>query len=70
MEVGDCKPMGAEFHKFMDSSHQGLLARIADKKAIDDTLKADMVAAIKEFKKRFAATAKATANTRHREFDL
>jgi F-type H+-transporting ATPase subunit alpha len=58
IQVGDCKRFEQELYQYMDSSQSGVLARLADKKAIDDTLKADMIAAIQEFKKRFAATAK------------
>jgi hypothetical protein len=42
----------------MDTNYKGMLARLVEKKAFDDTLKAEMVAAIKAFKERFAATKK------------
>jgi hypothetical protein len=38
-----------------------LLARLVEKKAFDDAMKAEMVAAIKAFKERFVATAKAAS---------
>jgi len=55
----DCKRFESEFLQFMDASQSGILARLADKKAMDDALKGDIVAAIQTFKKRFAASAKA-----------
>jgi F-type H+-transporting ATPase subunit alpha len=61
VEVGDCRRFEQEFHSFMDTNYQGVLARLAEKKAFDDALKAEMVAAIKAFKERFAATAKAAS---------
>jgi F-type H+-transporting ATPase subunit alpha len=61
VEVGDCRRWEAEFHTFMDSSYKGLLARLVEKKAFDDAMKAEMVAAIKAFKERFVATAKAAS---------
>jgi len=42
----------------MDTNYSGVLARLVEKKAFDDALKAEMIAAIKAFKERFAATAK------------
>jgi F-type H+/Na+-transporting ATPase subunit alpha len=57
--VGDCKRFEQELYQYMDSAQSGVLARLADKKAIDDALKADIIAAIKSFKERFVATAKA-----------
>ncbi len=59
IEVGDCRRFEEELYQYMDSSQSGVLARLADKKAIDDALKADIIAAIKSFKERFVATAKA-----------
>ena len=61
VEVSDCRRWEAEFHTFMDSSYKGLLARLVEKKAFDDAMKAEMVAAIKAFKERFVATAKAAS---------
>jgi F-type H+-transporting ATPase subunit alpha len=58
--VSDCKRFEQELYQYMDTSQSGVLARIADKKAIDDALKADIITAIQEFKKRFVPTAKAS----------
>jgi F-type H+-transporting ATPase subunit alpha len=60
IQVGDCKRFEQELYQYMDSSQSGVLARLADKKAIDDALKADIIAAIKAFKERFVPTAKAS----------
>jgi F-type H+/Na+-transporting ATPase subunit alpha len=61
VEVGDCRRFEQEFHSFMDTNYGGLLARLAEKKAFDDALKAEMIAAIKAFKERFTATPKAAS---------
>jgi F0F1-type ATP synthase alpha subunit len=58
VEVGECRRFEQEFHSFMDTNYSGVLARLVEKKAFDDALKAEMIAAIKAFKERFAATAK------------
>jgi F-type H+-transporting ATPase subunit alpha len=58
--VGDCKRFEQELYQYMDTSQSGVLARLADKKAIDDALKADIVAAIKAFKERFVPSVKAS----------
>ena len=39
----------------MDNAHRALLAKIVEKKALDDALRAEIDAVIKEFKERFVA---------------
>jgi F-type H+/Na+-transporting ATPase subunit alpha len=56
IDPANCRRFEQEFYQYLDSSQSGLLARLADKKAIDDTMKADVIAAIKSFKERFTAT--------------
>ena len=46
-------------HRFVDNSYPAILPTIRDKKNIDDTLKAEMIKAIEEAKKRFLAENKA-----------
>ncbi len=56
VELADCRRFERELYQFMDTSYSGVLARIAEKKALDDQLKKDMVDAIKAFKEKFAAS--------------
>ena len=39
----------------MDNAHRALLAKIVEKKILDDALRAEIAAVIKEFKDRFVA---------------
>ena len=48
-----------ELHRFVENSYPNILPTIRDKKAIDDALKAEMIKAINEAKKRFLAENKA-----------
>ena len=48
-----------ELYKFLDTRHAALLTAIAEKKAIDDTIKAELNTALEEFGKTFAAANKA-----------
>ncbi len=48
-----------DLFRFLDTSHPGVLAVIADKKILDDDVKKDLNAALDEFGKQFAATAAA-----------
>jgi F-type H+-transporting ATPase subunit alpha len=50
-----CRPFEAELYRFLDNAHRDMLAEIAEKKALDDNLKARMDAALKDFKQRFLA---------------
>jgi len=45
----------SELYSFFDSRKADILAELRDKKAIDDDLKAKMIAALEEFKKEFTA---------------
>jgi len=49
-------------YKFFDDSKPGILQMIREKKALDDTIKADLAAAIKEFKERFVAEQQAISS--------
>jgi F-type H+-transporting ATPase subunit alpha len=48
-----------ELYRFVESRYPSLLKTIAEKKTLDDNLKAEMSAALKEFGEQFAATAAA-----------
>jgi F-type H+-transporting ATPase subunit alpha len=49
-----------ELYRFVDNAHRALLAKIIEKKVLDDALRAEMHAVIKEFKERFVAEQPAT----------
>jgi len=44
-----------ELYRFLETRHAGVLSGIADKKIIDDELKASIEAALKDFGQQFAA---------------
>ena len=44
-----------ELYRFLDARHPGILKTIAEKKQIDDALKAEVNTALKEFGAQFAA---------------
>ena len=50
-----------EMFRFFDSRKPGILGALAEKKQMDDALKADMSAALKEFGEQFAARQKGAA---------
>ena len=58
IELADCRRFERELYQFMDTNYSGVLARLAEKKAIDDQLKQEMSDAIKAFKEKFTASAK------------
>jgi len=60
IELADCRRFERELYQFMDTNYSGVLARLAEKKAIDDQLKQEMSDAIKAFKEKFTASAKKT----------
>jgi F-type H+-transporting ATPase subunit alpha len=53
--VEQCRKFEAELNTFVDSAYPQLLAKIKEKKILDDDLKAELAKAIKEFKERFVA---------------
>ncbi len=50
-----------ELYKFIDTRHPGVATAILEKKVLDDGIKADLNAALKEFAKEFAAARKTAA---------
>jgi F-type H+-transporting ATPase subunit alpha len=63
MPVEQCRQFEAELYKFMDNSKPGILQAIREKKTLDDDLKNQIGAALKEFKQRFANDHKPAAAT-------
>jgi F-type H+-transporting ATPase subunit alpha len=59
LPVNQIREFEAELYRFLDGSKPGVLQMIREKKVLDDTVKGDLSAAIKEFKERFVADRKA-----------
>src|SRR5947208_2958874 len=53
--TSDAGAYETELYRFFDVRHSGALKTLAEKKQIDDALKADINAALKEFNQQFAA---------------
>src|SRR6187402_2305796 len=53
--LGDVRSFEIELHSFLDTRHPQLFRGIAEKKQLDDALKASLNAAVKEFATDFAA---------------
>jgi len=50
-----------DLYKFLDTRKSGLIKALAEKKQIDDQVKADLNQALEEFGKSFSATGKTAA---------
>src|SRR5579859_23973 len=57
LPVEACRNFEAELYRFVDNAHPGLLAKIREKKALDDALKGEINSALKEAKERFKTAA-------------
>jgi F-type H+-transporting ATPase subunit alpha len=55
LEVSDCGPFEQSLYRFLDASHTALLGKIREKKALDDDIKAQLAAVLKEAKEKFKA---------------
>ena len=53
LALDQCKSFEEGLYRFVENAHPGLLPAIRDKKNLDDALKAEMTAALKEYKARF-----------------
>jgi F-type H+-transporting ATPase subunit alpha len=62
LPVQQCRPFEEELYRFVANAHPNLLPTIRDKKALDDDLKVQMNAAIKECKTRFVQERKTAAS--------
>jgi len=56
--VSDVGRFEKEFLQFVETSQPGILKSIAEKKALDDSIKAEIKKAIDAFKERFTPSAK------------
>jgi len=59
--VPEVRRFEKEFLQFVETSNPGILKNIADKKALDDGIKAEIKKAVDSFKERFTAAVAATA---------
>ncbi len=55
LPVEACRPFETGLYRFADNAHPNLLQRIRDEKKIDDSLRAELHAVLKEFKERFTS---------------
>jgi len=53
LPVDQCRAFEAELYRFVENAHPGILSTIREKKTLDDDLKKQMNAALKECKERF-----------------
>jgi F-type H+-transporting ATPase subunit alpha len=60
-ELSDVARYEQELYRFAEGRHPGVLTAIAEKKALDDALKGQIGALLKEFGEQFAAQSKAAA---------
>jgi len=61
IEVADCRRFEQELYEFVDTNCRSVLAKLAREKKIDDTLRAEMTAALTAFKERFQRSAPAAS---------
>jgi len=55
LEVSECRAFEQSLYRFLDTSHAALLAKIREKKALDDEIKGQLGAVLKEAKEKFKA---------------
>ncbi len=55
IEVDQCRAFEKALYDYMDASHPGVLAKIAERKQIDDDLRAELRRALDTFKEQFRA---------------
>ncbi|MFZ0038493.1 MAG: F0F1 ATP synthase subunit alpha [Candidatus Acidiferrales bacterium] len=61
LEVSECRRYEREMLGFVETNYNGILTTIREKKAIDDTLRAEIVKALEAFKERFTVSSGAVA---------
>ena len=59
--VEECRKFESGLNQFIENGHPGILQRIREEKKLDDALRADLQAALKEFKERFMSERSASA---------
>jgi F-type H+-transporting ATPase subunit alpha len=60
--VPEVRRFEKEFLQFVETNHGSVLKSIAEKKALDDGIKAQIKTAVDAFKERFSAAVAAAAN--------
>jgi F-type H+/Na+-transporting ATPase subunit alpha len=58
---GECRRFELELYPFMETNYSGILKTLREKKAIDDSLRAELTKALDDFKERFKANTGAAA---------
>jgi len=61
LAVEDCRPFEDSMYQFVDNAHPGLLVKIREQKKIEDALRAEIHAVVKEAKERFLSERRADA---------
>ncbi len=61
--VERCRAFEDEMYRFFENAHPGIFDQIREKKTLDDQLKKDLTAALKEFKDRFMGDTKPAAGS-------
>ncbi len=61
--VEKCRAFEEEMYRFFENAHPGIFEQIREKKTLDDQLKKDLTAALKEFKDRFLSDGKVLAGS-------
>jgi F-type H+/Na+-transporting ATPase subunit alpha len=61
MPVDQVREFEAELYKYVDSTNPGIFRAIMEKKVLDDQLKSQLQAVIKEAKQQFASQREAVA---------
>jgi hypothetical protein len=61
LPVDQVRPFEAALYKYVDTTNQGLLNAIMEKKVLDDNLKGEMSRVIKEAKQQFVDSRQAEA---------
>jgi F-type H+/Na+-transporting ATPase subunit alpha len=62
LEVSEVRRFELELYPFVETNYPGIFKTLREKKAIDDTLKAEMIQALDSFKERFKAGVAAAAD--------
>ncbi|MGA8224537.1 MAG: F0F1 ATP synthase subunit alpha [Candidatus Acidiferrales bacterium] len=62
LEVSECQRFEKELYPFMETNYSGILKTLREKKAFDDTLRAETSKALDAFKERFKASAAVAAD--------
>jgi F-type H+-transporting ATPase subunit alpha len=61
IEPSECRRFETELYPFLETNYSGLLKSLREKKAFDDTIKAEAMKALGDFKERFKSSLEAAA---------